>query len=225
MLRAITTGIYDASVDTVAGLACPALRAPARAPPPTSPAGGCPCTRTPGRGNSYLCRMGIGQTVYAYMGPEGGAISLLSQQGTPSNDARDLRPRRERHLRVQAARRQLHQRRLRPSVTHRVQPSARRRSVHDRSVDVHRDRCLGAKRRTGDRRDDGGTPPETGAVRRSKTRPRAVPAGPVCSARGTNTPSSSTRAGKRAASRQNVEGATLEARRRRLVALPWTWDA
>lgn len=76
---------HDASVDAVGGLPCSALASPTDTPPPTPPAPGCPCTRAPGHGNSYLCPMGIGQTVYASIGPEGGAISLLGQEGARSN--------------------------------------------------------------------------------------------------------------------------------------------
>ena len=73
-------GGFDASVDAVGGIACPALAEPTSSPPPVPPQPGCPCTRAPGRGNSYLCPMGVGQTAYAYVGPEGGSIYLLGQQ-------------------------------------------------------------------------------------------------------------------------------------------------
>jgi hypothetical protein len=78
-------GIFDASVDAVAGLACPALTEATSSPPPAPPQPGCPCTRRPGQGNSYLCPMGVGQTAYAYIGSDGGSIDLLGQQGAKSN--------------------------------------------------------------------------------------------------------------------------------------------
>jgi hypothetical protein len=78
-------GIFDASVDAVAGLACPALTEPTSSPPPSPPQPGCPCTRQPGQGNSYLCPMGVGQTVYMYIGSGGGSIGLLGQQSARSN--------------------------------------------------------------------------------------------------------------------------------------------
>ncbi len=80
-----STVIYDASVDAVGGLACPALAEATDSPPPSPPQPGCPCTRRPGQGNSYLCPMGVGQTAYMYIGPEGGDIGLLAQQSARSN--------------------------------------------------------------------------------------------------------------------------------------------
>jgi hypothetical protein len=79
------TGIVDASVDAVGGLACPALTELTSSPPPAPPQPGCPCTRRPGQGNSYLCPMGVGQTAYLYIGPGGGSISLHGQQSASSN--------------------------------------------------------------------------------------------------------------------------------------------
>jgi hypothetical protein len=78
-----TTGI-DASVDAVAGLACPALAEPTGSPAPLPPQPGCPCTRALGRGNSYQCPMGVGQTNYATIGPAGGSLILPGQQSKAS---------------------------------------------------------------------------------------------------------------------------------------------
>ena len=47
---------------------------------PSPPRPGCPCTRTPGPGNSFQCPMGAGQTSYATIGAAGGQIMLLGQQ-------------------------------------------------------------------------------------------------------------------------------------------------
>jgi hypothetical protein len=77
--------IVDASVDAVGGLACAALSEASSSPPPSPPQPGCPCTRRPGQGNSYLCPMGVGQTAYMYIGRDGGSIGLLGQQSARSN--------------------------------------------------------------------------------------------------------------------------------------------
>jgi hypothetical protein len=79
------TSGFDAGIDAVAGIACAALAEPTGSPPPVPPQPGCPCTRAPGRGNSYLCPMGVGQTAYTYVGPEGGSIYLLGQQSAKTN--------------------------------------------------------------------------------------------------------------------------------------------
>jgi hypothetical protein len=86
-----STQILDASVDAVGGLACPALIEPTNSSPPAPPQPGCPCTRRPGQGNSYLCPMGVGQTAYLYIGPDGGEIGLLGQQSASSNVPFDLK--------------------------------------------------------------------------------------------------------------------------------------
>jgi hypothetical protein len=77
-------GQIDASVDAVGGLACPALAELTSSPPPAPPQPGCPCTRRPGNGNSYLCPMGVGQKSYAYVGSDGGSLLLSGQQSVKS---------------------------------------------------------------------------------------------------------------------------------------------
>lgn len=77
-------GQIDASVDAVGGLACPALAELTSSPPPAAPQPGCPCTRRPGNGNSYLCPMGVGQKSYAYVDSAGGTLSLSGQQSVKS---------------------------------------------------------------------------------------------------------------------------------------------
>ena len=73
-------GGADASIDAVAGIACSALAGRTTSPAPSPPRPGCPCTRTPGPGNSFQCPMGAGQTSYATIGAAGGQIMLLGQQ-------------------------------------------------------------------------------------------------------------------------------------------------
>ena len=79
------TQIIDASVDAVGGLACPGLPELTGSPAPVPPYPGCPCTRRPGVGNSYLCPMGVGQKSYFYLDSSGGNVGLLGQQSTKSN--------------------------------------------------------------------------------------------------------------------------------------------
>jgi hypothetical protein len=81
-----TTGT-DAGVDAVAGIVCPALSEPTTSPRPSAPAPGCPCTRTLGPGNSYQCPMGVGETAYATIGPAGGELMLVGEQGKASGVA------------------------------------------------------------------------------------------------------------------------------------------
>ena len=58
-----------------------ALAEPTGAPPPSPPQPGCPCTRRPGQGNSYLCPMGVGQTVlHVHRALAVASIGLLGQQ-------------------------------------------------------------------------------------------------------------------------------------------------
>ncbi|MGO9288793.1 MAG: hypothetical protein ACLQIJ_08590 [Polyangia bacterium] len=69
-----------------AGTTCAALTVPTSVTPPGStpvPAS-CACTRRPGLGNSYLCPMGANQSVTATLGPTGGSIELVGQQGQSS---------------------------------------------------------------------------------------------------------------------------------------------
>ncbi|HVT07792.1 MAG TPA: hypothetical protein VHO67_10045 [Polyangia bacterium] len=75
----------DATIDAAAGTTCAALADPTTSPPPSPPRAGCPCTRTPGPGNSFQCPMGAGQTSYATIGPAGGQIMLLGQQSKTTN--------------------------------------------------------------------------------------------------------------------------------------------
>ena len=77
--------IFDASVDAVGGLACAALPELTGSPTPVPPHPGCPCTRRPGVGNSYLCPMGVGQKSYFYLDASGGNIILLGQQSAKTN--------------------------------------------------------------------------------------------------------------------------------------------
>ena len=80
-----SSGTFDASVDAVGGLACPGLPALTSSPAPVPPYPGCPCTRRPGAGNSYLCPMGVGQKSYFYLDSSGGNLILLGQQSAKSN--------------------------------------------------------------------------------------------------------------------------------------------
>ena len=53
----------------------------------TDDAGGsaaCPCTRRPGTGNSWQCPAGVGESTSMTIGPAGGKISLVAQQGKGS---------------------------------------------------------------------------------------------------------------------------------------------
>jgi hypothetical protein len=53
----------------------------------TADAGGasnCPCTRRPGSGNSWQCPVGVGESTSMTIGPAGGKISLIAQQGKGS---------------------------------------------------------------------------------------------------------------------------------------------
>jgi len=45
---------------------------------------GCPCTRRPGAGNSFQCPAGANASISQSIGPEGGSIVLLGQQGASS---------------------------------------------------------------------------------------------------------------------------------------------
>ena len=78
-------GIFDASVDAVGGLACAGLPELTSSPPPVPPYPGCPCTRRPGAGNSYLCPMGVGQKSYFYVDSSGGNVGLIGQQSAKTN--------------------------------------------------------------------------------------------------------------------------------------------
>jgi hypothetical protein len=80
-----TFGQIDASVDAIGGIACPALAELTSSPAPVPPQPGCPCTRRPGVGNSYLCPMGVGQKSYAYIDSSGGSLFLIGQQSAKSN--------------------------------------------------------------------------------------------------------------------------------------------
>jgi hypothetical protein len=75
----------DASVDALGGLACPGLAELTSSPAPVPPQPGCPCTRRPGAGNSYLCPMGVGQKSYLYLDASGGSVILLGQQSAKTN--------------------------------------------------------------------------------------------------------------------------------------------
>lgn len=79
------SGVIDASVDAVGGLACAGLPESTGSPTPVPPYPGCPCTRRPGVGNSYLCPMGVGQKSYLYLDASGGDVILLAQQSAKSN--------------------------------------------------------------------------------------------------------------------------------------------
>jgi hypothetical protein len=79
------TQSFDASVDAVGGLACPGLSESTSSPAPVPPYPGCPCTRRPGAGNSYLCPMGVGKKSYLYLDASGGEIILLGQQSAKTN--------------------------------------------------------------------------------------------------------------------------------------------
>jgi hypothetical protein len=48
---------------------------------------GCPCTRRPGSGHSFECAVGAGESASATIGPEGGTLSLVGQQGKSSGVA------------------------------------------------------------------------------------------------------------------------------------------
>ena len=65
---------------------CPVLAEAASGTPadPTPVPTGCYCTRRPGPGNSYKCAVGVGQSVELTIGPDGGTISLVGQQGASS---------------------------------------------------------------------------------------------------------------------------------------------
>jgi hypothetical protein len=79
-------GQPDPVTTVVEASTCPALpdsiqsSAGDVATPPT----GCFCTRRPGPYNSYTCPMGAGESAAQVIGPEGGQISLLGQQGKAS---------------------------------------------------------------------------------------------------------------------------------------------
>jgi hypothetical protein len=45
----------------------------------------CPCTRRPGEGNSFMCRMGVNESMTFTIGPGGGYVIIHGRQGTPSN--------------------------------------------------------------------------------------------------------------------------------------------
>ena len=49
-----------------------------------TPPAGCFCTRRPGLYNSYMCPMGAGESAAQVIGPDGGQISLMGQQGKAS---------------------------------------------------------------------------------------------------------------------------------------------
>jgi hypothetical protein len=68
------------------GSTCPALPVSAASVDGTvaTPPPGCFCTRRPGPYNSYMCPMGAGESAAQVIGPEGGEISLLGQQGKDS---------------------------------------------------------------------------------------------------------------------------------------------
>lgn len=51
---------------------------------------GCPCTRRPGPGNSWQCAMGANESASAVIGPSGGTVSLMGQQGAASGVAMTL---------------------------------------------------------------------------------------------------------------------------------------
>ncbi|HLK91855.1 MAG TPA: hypothetical protein VKZ18_18330 [Polyangia bacterium] len=80
-----TAFIVDGGVDAVGGLTCPALTTPATEPDPISPLPGCPCTRRPGVGNSYLCPMGAGATQFAQVDPQGTNVLLFGVLSQTTN--------------------------------------------------------------------------------------------------------------------------------------------
>lgn len=48
-----------------------------------APGPGCPCTRRPGPGSSFQCVAGVGESTSATIGPAGGSITLVGQEGGP----------------------------------------------------------------------------------------------------------------------------------------------
>lgn len=44
----------------------------------------CPCSRRPGANNSFKCARGVGESITSVVGPDGGLVSLLGQQGESS---------------------------------------------------------------------------------------------------------------------------------------------
>lgn len=44
----------------------------------------CPCSRRPGANNSFMCAMGVGETMTQRVGLAGGQVALQAQQGTAS---------------------------------------------------------------------------------------------------------------------------------------------
>jgi hypothetical protein len=77
--------VVDGGVDAVAGLTCPALAAPTTEPDPISPQPGCPCTRRPGAGNSYLCPLGAGAVQFAEVDPQGTNVLLFGVLSQTTN--------------------------------------------------------------------------------------------------------------------------------------------
>jgi hypothetical protein len=75
-----------AAIAPSAASTCAALGVPTSPslPDPTPVPTSCACTRRPGRGNSYQCPMGADQSVTATLGPGGGSIELVGQQGQSS---------------------------------------------------------------------------------------------------------------------------------------------
>ena len=65
------------------GPGCEPLVAPVNTSPGEAVAG-CPCTRRPGPGNSYLCLAGANEATSQTIGPAGGTLRLIGQQGSKS---------------------------------------------------------------------------------------------------------------------------------------------
>jgi hypothetical protein len=70
---------------SVGGGTCDALAlADPSIPRSTQQVPGCPCTRRPGLGQDPACPVGVGESAEADIGPDGGTITLLGQQGRSS---------------------------------------------------------------------------------------------------------------------------------------------